>query len=503
MNSLKIVCLSMSLMLTGTAWSQTAVCGNGKVEPGEQCDVGATRSGGDECDGCAIDCTASEECGVAACLDGIDNDGNSGVDAIDPKCATLAGLQTLALVTDETGKSSLQLRRNARVAVVDGFGGNAAAPYPLGTSNAEVCATQVQINGATVLGGSIVSTGALRFQQHDSAGIANELVLTSPSLLTIVQNPPLVGAPGGTCSSSGAPCLSRLDCSRKEECTGRAPLTATNPWVDLTGTGVGADEMQRCRDGLARLKQLADGILPTQPADGALELSGVGRRQTIYLKPGLNVLSYSAVHLGTRAVLQLEGPPDAIAVIQVASSMRLAAEARVEVGGGIEAKDILWNVAGRNPVDVAIGIKAQLVGTILAPDRAVRIKRAATVRGAVYARAALIQPYARVEHVPFAALLPADVDVAVTPDARGTTAPTIVHTVDVTNASFSWAPATTVTYAVEDDESFVSATPSQGHCIHDGSPVGGVVTCFLGAIPAQEQGHPGSATITIHTIAAN
>lgn len=481
---------------SGAALGQP-ICGNGIVEPGEQCDVAATASGLDECDGCAIDCTATEECGGAACIDAIDNDGDGLIDTTDPSCATFAELQSLAVVANDRGQRALHLRRGARVAPVAGLVTVANAPYPLNASEAGVCGTQVTIDGPSTLGGSVVSTGPLRFQLTQPAGVADRIVTTRPDLLEIHPQAPFVGAPTGHCSQALRTCLSQLDCGPKEECLGRALLTPASPWVDLTGMGTGAADLGACRRGLSALSTLIDGI--SKPATGArlrLELAGGRKRQTLSVKPGLNELTFESVHIGADAVLQIDGPADAIVVIHVTGAMRLLARARVEVGGGIEPRNILWNVVNPQPREVAIGDSASLVGTILAPKRGVRLRRGSNLRGAIYADNVTLQPLSRVEHIPFSAMLPTTLTVSVSAATHPNAQTRIVH-VDVRNPEFSWAAASTVRVPLAAGESFVDATPSQGHCLHDGSATGGVVTCFLGAIPGARDGVAGTATIDV------
>ncbi|MFH2011063.1 MAG: DUF4215 domain-containing protein [bacterium] len=61
--------------------ASSAVCGNGNVEPGEECDDGNTASG----DGCASNCTS--EVDPEICDNGSDDDGDGLVDCADSDCA--------------------------------------------------------------------------------------------------------------------------------------------------------------------------------------------------------------------------------------------------------------------------------------------------------------------------------------------------------------------------------------------------------------------------------
>ncbi|HYD50211.1 MAG TPA: ice-binding family protein [Terriglobales bacterium] len=116
-----------------------AMCGNGVVEPGEQCDVALTASGWDECDGCAADCTMTEECGVAACEDHLDNDGDGLFDADDSECAALAVLQPFAAV-GSSARRSITFGRAATLATAAGYDSQAPHPFPYGEASGALCA---------------------------------------------------------------------------------------------------------------------------------------------------------------------------------------------------------------------------------------------------------------------------------------------------------------------------------------------------------------------------
>ena len=85
---LLVVCLSIPA-------PAMAVCGNGIVESGEDCDDGNVTPG----DCCSPTCAIEEIRGACqTCEDGVDNDRNGRIDAEDPGCATLSDYQRAAVV---------------------------------------------------------------------------------------------------------------------------------------------------------------------------------------------------------------------------------------------------------------------------------------------------------------------------------------------------------------------------------------------------------------------
>lgn len=483
--------------------AQAFVCGNGVLEPGEQCDVAQTVDGNDRCDGCGPSCLLNEECGNALCTDGLDNDGDMRVDSEDSECSSFPQLQAVALLGSGSMAPALAVLKGNRLRVEEGTVASSPLSYPYGPSKAEMCGASAFVGTAVALEGSLTSLGYTQFSHSVPAGVAEELVLTAPSNLNINRQEPMIGAPLGTCSISAGACLTVLDCASTEEvCEGRLRISG-NPAVDLTGVGAGSDNLARCQSALAGLGAVSS-ELSALGLDGQETLVVTAEQeQVVYLEPGLNVFTYRSVHIGKAATLVFDGPVDAVVVMQIRDGFRMWSGSQVVVSGGISARNVLWHFPGENLKDLRFGINSQLVGTVVAPHRRLRILGDASLRGALHGQSVRMAKRSSLRHVPFTALLPADLRVVGQVPASVVPGGEVSYSATITNQSLSSAAATTATFSLDSDLVFTSATPSQGTCVHDGSPSGGQVKCFLGHLAPQTLAPGNEVTVAMTLHAAN
>lgn len=467
------VALALAAGLVG--WSSVPasaqVCGDGITEPGEQCDPADNPTGRDACDGCAVDCTITAECGLGPCTDFIDNDGDGLTDDEDAECGSLPELNTLAVVGLDTRVRSVRLQRESRVAI----------PAPAANPRAEVCGRQVDVGGLAVVEGNLTAVNESRFAHRLASGIAGMFTTTAGELPDIRLSSPLVGGSMGTCSETAGPCLSPLDCfSTNELCIGRPQLDLANPDVDITGLGVGADALGRCTNVLTNISAKTDALLAFgEVSEERLRLRRA-EEVNFPVVSGFNIFNYEEIRLGARSVLTIDGPVDAVVVFRVQKRLRMLTGARVELFGGVQASRVLWLVDNVRPA-IVLGNDSSLVGIVLAPDKIVRPRRGVNIRGAVVGKRIDMLRASQVDHTPFLGLLPADVAVSIsdTPDPVATSA-SLTYDIDVTNNGIAWAEAINLDVTLDAAVSYVGATPDNGVCFHDGSPTGGVVTCFLG-----------------------
>jgi hypothetical protein len=350
------------------------------------------------------------------------------------------------------------------------------------------------VDGLVTLAGSLTATSGVLFEQRDPAGIAGHLVVTEPWRFELAGAAPLVGAPLGACSTSGRSCVSGLDCPRRESCAGRRPAEPGNDAVDLTGRGTGRDELQRCQSAVSRLADFAADVLPVAPMATKVEISGGHNTVVVPVGSGLTVLHYKSMWVGAGGAFTIDGPTDAIVVVAIDAGLRILNGAEVRLAGGLQAQNVLWVFAGHRPNSVSLGVGSVFNGTILALERRIHLHRNVVLHGAVYAHSVALQPYARVEHVPFTPQLPAVVRVD-SQTARGNGL--LAYVTTITNTTPYTSPATTIQIPLAASDHFVAVSPSQGTCLHDGSSDGGVVTCFLGVIQGIHAGQAKSATVRV------
>jgi len=473
------------------------VCGNGIVETGEQCDVANTPSGLDECDGCARDCTLTEECGPTLCENGLDEDSNGLTDSLDRDCTTLIELQYIATLGRGTPRS-LQFHRESKVFTVDGIIPGSPEPYPYGDSKAEVCGPIVDIHHIARLEGSVTATNFARFYGPNSAGLSRYFVTTTGVFPSTGLALPWIGPPPGTCDVNGDPCMTIGDCPIYTPCSGRQPLSLSNTYVDLLGTGVGAPYLGRCNTAITALNDLASGV-------GSLGGSGSGnlivpRRgsDTLMFGSGINLRQYNRIRLRRDATLTINGPANAVVVLQ-SDQLQLGPFAKVELSGGIQPRNVLFNVFGTRPRRIFLNQHAELNGSILAPARRrIRLGRDAVVNGSLASESVRLHSRAVIHHIPFTSLLPTDLRMSKSDSPDPVTAGSnLTYTVTVTNTGISNAPAVTVTDTLDSAVNFVSATSTQGTCVHDGSPTGGIIKCFLGTVARAADAPANQAVITV------
>jgi len=476
--------LALGLVLaSSSAWAQ-AVCGNGITESGEQCDVADTPSGMDECDACNVDCTITAECGPGPCSDNLDNDGDGLTDERDPKCSSLYEYSTMAAAGVDPRFRGVRMGVGARI------------DESTLEAGAGICAQEVDFRNLVTVAGSVTTLEGARLSHHLSSGIGGKFVTKTGTTPRIPLAAVLVGPPAGTCAVSGGPCLSGLDCADvKEECAGRLKLNVVNPWVDLTGTAVGSEEMARCE--LAISKAATDTSLLTLGDPDELGDLKVSRAAPalIDLGPGATVLNYGRVRLGVRGVLTINGPPRSSVIIRINRRLTVLSRSRIELTGGIRPENVLWMVVGKGG-GVLIDHNSVFQGFLWAPTRGVAIKSKTNVIGSVIAKQVRMARNSHVEHRPYLSLLPSTFELTGTTGVGPVAAPgPVTYSLGVTNLGPGWAGVVNLQLALDPQVSYSGAVSSQGLCLHDGSPSGGTVTCFLGPV-----GDPAAAPADVATV---
>jgi len=510
MKAIRIAAIALTIGLTA-AQASAQTCGDGLVTGGEACDVANTVSGTDECgDGCGDDCTLLEECGVAACEDGADNDGDGLTDTEDPECATLLELQPLAVVGTNPVSRGMRMGLMAEVRSCDALGNcglasgrtlDTVAPYPFGDSKADVCATQMKMQHAIIEGSLTILDSALFLGPEGFSGFGPFYVADNGMLPEMRDGfPPQVGLPVGLCLDGVTPCLVDDHCPPPIGCENRLALDdPMNTAVDLLGTGVGAPLLANCNTALAALNDLAAEVASL--GDGSDPDIKVKRKQALALPPlapGPNVFNFGQVRLGRQAQLTINGPADSSFVAVVSRRLKLGRDADIVLTGGIEARNVLFTFVGDRGA-IAIGREATAAGTMLAPGRPLlRMGWESELDGALFGRSVELKERSRLHHTPFTGLLPTNLEVVKTDSPDPVTAGTqLTYTLTVRNNGIAWAPAVTLTDTLDADVDFVSVSSSQGSCVHDGSATGGVVTCFLGSLADSDSAPADEATITI------
>lgn len=508
---MKIIRMTAAAFLVGLlgTQAQAQVCGDGLVTGGEACDVAATPSGDDECsDGCADDCTRTQECGVTLCEDGVDNDGDGLVDSDDPECTTLLQLQPIAVAGLSDSPWGVKMGMKAEVQSCDSAGNCGLAsgrtldtvePYPFGDSKADVCTTSIQMQYA-ILEGSLVATDVARFFGPEGyTGVASEFVTDTGTLPDMRGEFPKIGPPIGLCLDGVTPCLVDEHCPPPIGCENRLDLQdPLNTAVDLFGTGTGSVPLADCTTVQDALDDIANEVGSLGGSGADLKVKTNATATVGPLSAGPNILNYGRVRLGRHAKLTINGPADASLVAVLSRGMRLGREATIELTGGILPRNVLFALAGDRGT-LSVGREAQATGTMLAPGRSLAVFGWESIlNGSVFARSVRLKERSRIRHTPFTGLLPTDLSVLGndTPDPV-TAGNQLTYNLTVSNNGFAWAPAATFTQALDTDVSFVSATTSQGTCVHDGSANGGEVHCFLGALADQGSAPANQATIAV------
>jgi len=514
MKATRIIALALTIGLTA-AHASAQTCGNGVVDGGEACDVAATLSGADECgDGCGADCTLLEECGVADCEDGTDNDADGLVDSEDPECTTLLELQPLAVVGTNLTSTGARMGLLSEVQSCDALGVcgvvagrtlDTVEPYPFGDSKANVCVTKIQVENSVIDGSLTVLDSAKILGREGYSGIGTYYV-ADDGLLPYMEPGfhPRVGLPIGLCANDSlTPCLFEEHCPplpAPQICENRLLLTdAMNTTVDLFGTGVGAGVLADCNTAMAALNQLADEVASL--GDGSGTNLNVAKNATVTVGPlpsGPNVFNYSRITLGKLSKLIIDGPADSSFVAVLSSRMKLGRKAVIELSGGIEPRNVLFTFVGDNS-SVMLSREAVMAGTLLAPGRSrIRMGWDSRVEGSAFSRFIFMKERSRVLHTPFTGLLPTNLEIVNTDAPDPVTAGNqLTYSLTVRNNGIAYAPGVTVTDTLGSDVKFVSVSSSQGSCVHDGSATGGEVTCFLGTLAEADAAPLDEATISI------
>ncbi|MFN2426501.1 MAG: hypothetical protein ABR587_08655, partial [Candidatus Binatia bacterium] len=509
MTVIRIGAVALTIALTAVqASAQT--CGDGLVTGGEACDVAATLSGTDECDGCGSDCVLLEECGVAACEDGIDNDGDGLTDSEDPTCTTLLELQPLAVVGTHATSRGMMMGLMAQVQSCDGLGScglangrtlDTVAPYPFGDSKADVCVTQLKMQNAIIEGSLTVVDSALFLGPKGFSGFGPYYVADDGMLPQMRDGfPPRVGLPPGLCLDGVTACLVDDHCPEPVGCENRLELTdPMNTAVDLFGTGVGAGLLANCNTAMTALNDLAADVVSLgNGSDPDFKLGRKASRALDPLAPGPNLFNFGQVRLGRQAKLTINGPADSSFVAVLSRRLKVGRDAVIELTGGIEPRNVLFAFVGDRG-GVSIGRGATVAGTILAPGRPlVRMGWESEIEGALFGRYVQLKERSRLLHTPFTGLLPTDLEVVKSDSPDPVTAGTqLTYSLTVRNNGIAWAPAVTLSDTLDADVTFVSVSSSQGSCVHDGSATGGQVDCFLGSLADSDSAPDDEATITV------
>jgi cysteine-rich repeat protein len=162
-------------------------CGNGTIDPGEECDPGLPAS--ESCEargfdsgllGCSAQCTFSTaSCsGLESCYDGRDNDGDGLADCADSDCAAVCGDACAAplVIAENASVSGTTVGHPASIAASC----SAAAP-----SGSEV-AYQVTVSGDSKLDVALTSEQDLNLSVRSSCGdLGSELACGGQTRLTV------------------------------------------------------------------------------------------------------------------------------------------------------------------------------------------------------------------------------------------------------------------------------------------------------------------------------
>lgn len=436
-------------------------CGTGdQCVTGQQCVAGACIGGSpvscDDDDACTTDtCDAALGClfeiGVESpecdsCADGIDNDGDGIIDAENPNCSTFYMLQRFAVVgTSTTGQRSLRIGRSVQVLPSDP---NAAELSPIPRAGA--CGVDLKAGLDILVTGDLALDGrALFVGEGPPTRIMREFASNIPvaSGVTINRTAPLVG-PKALCTDGVTMCSA--GCPTPHVCEGQLPIDSPlNPFVNDEGT---ATTFGRCLDTLDGVPATEEMVgLLTQTRSFAKIFLRPGAQETIALGGGQQVVDIDALYLRRGATLTITGAADTVAVIRIASALRVGAQAKIVLGGNLSADRVLWMMTGARSA-VRLNSESQFAGTLIAPKRRkIVVGAQVQVQGALIGKRVRIRRETHVIHRPFAPLLVTENDgllltlrstflAAAGSSARGTGSVQVVAEVD-DNFSNTFAPA--------------------------------------------------------------
>lgn len=472
---------------------QMPVCGNGTTDPPEECDDGNTTYG----DGCGVNCTLEETPMAGNCADGIDNDNDGRVDSEDRDCATLGEYNEWAEVGIETtGSDSIITLLEAAVKTVAGTGPTATDPFPQGDSDAHVCGYDARLKtGGEFEGGMALTGNSLTATSRTIPPAIYKSFWSNPGLVATSSKP--VGetrvGPIVLCANDIDACMTTADCPGAFECENRRkildPLNdiGMGGAVDRTG---GASELALCANAQNQLVTLAGMIanIPGAP-QGDLRLRR-GLTLNVPVGGGVQVLEFGSLVVGQLGVLTFTGAPSTVLLLQVSGNFRVGRDAQIVLAGGILPQNVIFDLIGGG--GMRVGQNSVVSGTIIAPNRDIVVGRATITNGALLGQRVRNKHVSILNHNAFIPQLPTDLSITKTdmpdPNIAGTgygnmpvPGPT-TYLLTVANAGPTDALGTVVTDTLDSNTVFVSATPSVGSCTHDGSPTGGVLTCYLDTI---------------------
>jgi cysteine-rich repeat protein len=444
------------------------LCGNGTLDPGEQCDDNNTQDGdccsstcqyeqsgspcADDGDSCTADtcdgagtCThpvvvESKPCNT--CNDNLDNDSDGRIDLEDTNCATLGLLQRFALLAAADDRSDLHLGWSPQVVGTAGSDPNALAcqrcvapgcdaptvqPYPAGRSCAAVCANgyvkvKPQPEGHGYVEGDLVVDSD---EAQPSEARPNPFLLGQTTVggkLVTAGSAPLLKheqyrvevGPPMFCTDGVTQCCEDAGCGG-ELCEVRKALDASDPaaheCVDMSG---GAAELMECRGAIAAaapngsINQLLTGLVPNQSVPSADLTNGclrLGKKQQYEID----------IEAGAQVVVEIP-----CLKMGIESVLRLVGQADqvvvVKVPGMFKT--------GYGAVIEVVGLRAENLlwalvgegsgninfgsttkGTFWAPERRIKLGLGTNLEGAIIAERINTKFDATLTHVPFTALV--------------------------------------------------------------------------------------------------
>lgn len=400
--------------ISGTPCDDGLACNGSDTCDGSQACTNHTGSPCDDADPCTQDACSepgvcqhdvvgeSQSCGT--CLDEADNDNDGDIDADDAGCATLSESQHFAIVGRATTGKSVFLGGQFLLDGISGSLVDSSAPFPLGPSRAGVCGeATVELLSAVQIRGSLAGAAAHKIKLGSGGDInIGSYFVDAPSTTRVLAGvDPVVGP--GNCSGDASPCSLDVDCNPPAStCEGLLLNNGGNPYVDHSGTH---DEFVRCSNAKAALLMDASYLygLPGQLLPPIQHKVGNTQPLPVFSGPGPHIVRTSVVRVSGSTVLIVEADdPDAVVVIQVEKGLAVAKGATVQLGGQLKAENLLWVAPGKGSVKI-LG-SASFVGTVLAPERAIKVGQGVTIHGGLLGNKVSIKGTSTVVHHPFTAL---------------------------------------------------------------------------------------------------
>lgn len=406
------------------------------VPAGTSCDDGLFCNGSDTCDGlgqcaqhagspcddadaCTTDsCNEAEHCqhvvavesrACGSCGDAIDNDSDEDVDADDSGCATLSEAQHFALIGRIAKGKSVVLGGGVSInSNQPGSHDASAPPFPSGQSRGGVCSNQAQIITSVQIAGAVAAADGqkVRFGTGQDINIGTTYAVgpTTKTVLTGVA--PVVGP--GACSDAGmTACTLDAQCVFPTRCEGLLLDDPANLNVDKTGVH---EEFVRCGEAKGAMAADEASLFALPVSTPAFNIGPIKHQIAaaqplpILSGPGPHILRASQLRVAPGATLVITADdPDAVVLIQVEKAISIGKTATVQVGGMLKAQNLLWVAHGKGSVKINGG--ATFVGTVLAPDRSVKLGQNIYVDGALIGNKVSISGACSVTHLPFTALL--------------------------------------------------------------------------------------------------